>query len=85
MQSPEVFARRLKLLRKHYHVSQTQVAEATCLSRGTVTNIETGRKEGIELAEVIGLAQFFKIDWPSLVDDRYPLVIELEEAHGKEE
>lgn len=76
---PSVLAQRLRLLRKHYNYSQQVVADFTGISRGTIANIETSRREDITVAELMKLGSFFNQPWYVLADASFPLVINLEE------
>lgn len=44
-------------LRKNKHMTQSQVAEISGLSRSTVSNIESGEEKGVTLASILKYAR----------------------------
>ncbi|QDP45209.1 helix-turn-helix DNA binding domain protein [Gordonia phage Pons] len=76
--SNTVLAHRLKLLRKQYGLSQQAVADLTGISRGTIANVESHRRDDITVSELMTLGAFFNQPWYVLADGTFPLTVDLE-------
>ena len=61
MQLEKTIAGRLKFLREHHKLKQSDVAEAVGLSVSQYSNLETGYSKSTKLQTAIALADFYEV------------------------